>query len=102
MDLPILVGPSRKSFLSQTTLAQITDLETEYATAAAVTAAILGGTHMVRVHNVKDMRIVVQIADSILSAGPEPVEPEQPPPPPRQRTDRATQGRTALRPGLRR
>jgi dihydropteroate synthase len=102
MDLPILVGPSRKSFLSQTTSAQITDLETEYATAAAVTAAILGGTHMVRVHNVKDMRIVVQIADSILSAGPEPVEPEQPAPPPRQRTDRATQGRTALRPGLRR
>jgi dihydropteroate synthase len=96
MDLPILVGPSRKSFLSQTT-----DLDTEYATAAAVTAAILGGTHMVRVHNVKDMRIVVQIADSVLSAGPEPAEPETAPPP-RQRTDRSTPGRTALRPGLRR
>ena len=96
MDLPILVGPSRKSFLSQ-----ITDIETEYATAAAVTAAILGGAHMVRVHNVKDMRTVVQIADQILSSGPEPAEPEAAPPP-RQRAERVTQSRPAVRPGFRR
>ena len=96
MDLPILVGPSRKSFLSQ-----IAEVETEYATAAAVTAAILGGAHMVRVHNVKDMRTVVQIADQILAAGPEPAEPEAAPPP-RRRTDRVTQERPALRPGFRR
>jgi dihydropteroate synthase len=96
IDLPILVGPSRKSFLSQ-----ITDIETEFATAAAVTAAILGGAHMVRVHNVKDMRTVVQIADQILSAGPEPAEPEAAPPP-RRRGDRIGQERPAFRPGFRR
>ena len=96
LDLPILVGPSRKSFLSQTT-----DLDTEFATAAAVTAAILGGTHMVRIHSVKDMRSVVQIADQILSAGPPPAEPEAAPPP-RQRAERVTQSRPAVRPGFRR
>ncbi|HYL34866.1 MAG TPA: dihydropteroate synthase [Bryobacteraceae bacterium] len=65
LDLPILVGPSRKSFLPQsdTTTKELL----EYATAAAVTAAILGGAHMVRVHDVAAMRPVVQVADQILS-----------------------------------
>jgi dihydropteroate synthase len=68
LELPILVGPSRKSFLTQT------DTEaTEYATAAAVTAAILRGAHIVRVHDVKNMRVVAQVADQILSLTPEPV-----------------------------
>ncbi len=61
LDLPVLVGPSRKSFLAQPT----TD-ETEYATAAAVTAAILGGAHLVRVHNVKMMLAAVRLADSVV------------------------------------
>lgn len=60
LDLPVLVGPSRKSFLAQAT----TD-ETEYATAAAVTAAILNGAHLVRVHNVKMMLAAVRLADSV-------------------------------------
>ena len=38
-------------------------------TAAAVTASILAGAHMVRVHDVAEMRAVVQIADEILKAG---------------------------------
>ncbi len=63
LDLPILVGPSRKRFV-----AQPTELETEFATAAAVTAAILGGAHIVRVHDVKAMRAVVQVADAIAAA----------------------------------
>jgi dihydropteroate synthase len=69
LELPILVGPSRKSFL-----AQLEPDATEYATAAAVTAAILRGAHMVRVHDVKNMRVVAQIADQILEFTPEPVE----------------------------
>ncbi|MGI8745093.1 MAG: dihydropteroate synthase [Bryobacteraceae bacterium] len=68
LELPILVGPSRKSFLPQTEMDG-----TEYATAAAVTAAILRGAHIVRVHDVKNMRIVAQVADQILSLTPEPV-----------------------------
>ena len=42
-----MVGPSRKHFLARETA-----LETEFAGAAAVTAAILFGVHMVRVHDV--------------------------------------------------
>jgi dihydropteroate synthase len=63
LELPILVGPSRKSFLRKER-----DEETEFATAAAVTACILKGAHLVRVHNVKAMRPVVEVADSIRQA----------------------------------
>lgn len=61
LELPIMVGPSHKSFL-----AQETENETRFATAAAVTAAILGGAHIVRVHDVTEMRAAVQIADEVL------------------------------------
>lgn len=63
LDLPILVGPSRKSFL-----AQPTELETEFATAAAVAAAILGGAHIVRVHAVREMIAAAQVADAVYRA----------------------------------
>lgn len=63
LGYPILVGPSRKSFLGQTT-----DLGKLFGTAAAVTAAILGGAHIVRVHDVQEMLPVVQVADAILEA----------------------------------
>jgi dihydropteroate synthase len=63
LELPLLVGPSRKHFLSREN-----PLETEFATAAAVTAAILHGAHMVRVHDVKEMKVVVDIADEIARA----------------------------------
>jgi dihydropteroate synthase len=63
LDLPILVGPSRKAFLAQTE-----EFALECATAAAVTAAILGGAHLVRVHDVRNMRAAVQVADQVLAA----------------------------------
>jgi len=65
LELPILVGPSRKSFLPQSD--QTAKELLECATAAAITAAILGGAHMVRVHDVAAMKPVVQVADQILS-----------------------------------
>lgn len=71
LDLPIMAGPSRKHFV-----AKESELETEFATAAAVTAAILGGAHLVRVHDVKAMKAVVEVADEILRAR------DQPPSPP--------------------
>ncbi|MDQ2711540.1 MAG: dihydropteroate synthase [Acidobacteriota bacterium] len=62
-DLPILVGPSRKAFLRKE------DVEgTEFATAAAVTACILNGSHIVRVHDVKAMKSVIEVADAIRQA----------------------------------
>jgi dihydropteroate synthase len=60
LDLPILVGPSRKLFLKQAT-----DRATEFATAAAVAVAILSGAHMVRVHDVEAMRAAASVADAI-------------------------------------
>jgi len=64
LDLPIMVGASRKAFL-----AQADEAGTKFATAAAVTASILAGAHMVRVHDVAEMRPVIQVADEILKAG---------------------------------
>jgi dihydropteroate synthase len=64
LDLPIMVGPSRKGFL-----AQADPTATKFATAAAVTASILAGAHIVRVHDVAEMRAAVHVADEILKAG---------------------------------
>jgi dihydropteroate synthase len=69
LDLPILVGPSRKSFLKQPG-----EDETEFATAAAVTAAIFGGAHIIRVHAVHEMMAAVQVADAIVREIPQPEE----------------------------
>src|SRR5580693_8078668 len=66
LELPVLVGASRKQFLSKATPA-----ETEFASAAAITAAILNGAHIVRVHDVKMMKAVVEVADEIARGGEE-------------------------------
>jgi dihydropteroate synthase len=63
LELPVLTGPSRKHFL-----ARASTPETEFATAAAVAAAILHGAHIVRVHDVKAMRAAVEVADEIAGA----------------------------------
>jgi dihydropteroate synthase len=63
LDYPILIGASRKSFLAQSS-----EQDTAFATAAAVTGAILNGAHIVRVHDVKEMQNVVLIADEIAHA----------------------------------
>jgi len=61
---PLLVGPSRKSFLAdgQTPLPPV---ERDWGTAAAVTVSVLGGAHIVRVHNVAAMVQVVRVADAL-------------------------------------
>jgi dihydropteroate synthase len=66
LEIAIMVGPSRKSFLPQNAEAPADSL-LQCATAAAVTAAILGGAHIVRVHDVAEMKPVVEVADQILS-----------------------------------
>src|SRR5581483_748929 len=63
MELPILIGPSRKHFVSHET-----EQETRSATAAAVAAGVLAGAHIVRVHDVKEMRAAVEVADEIVRA----------------------------------
>jgi dihydropteroate synthase len=63
LKCPILVGPSRKSFIGNTLKLPV-DQRVE-GTAAAVTACILNGAHIVRVHDVKEMKRVAVIADAI-------------------------------------
>jgi dihydropteroate synthase len=63
---PILAGPSRKSFLGQAGQRAAADRLEE--TAAAVTAAIMKGSQIVRVHDVKAMKRVAAVADAIAGA----------------------------------
>lgn len=66
-ELPVLVGTSRKSFIGK-----ILDLPLEerlWGTAATVAAAVLGGAHAVRVHDVVENRQVCRIVDAILEQG---------------------------------
>ena len=67
LGLPLLIGPSRKSFMAAAT-GPLTGEDRDWATAAAVTAAVLGGAHIVRVHNVARMAVVIKVADAIRAA----------------------------------
>lgn len=62
---PLLVGPSRKSFLARPLGGAVPSHERDWATAAAVAAAVLAGAHIVRVHAVREMVHVVRVADEI-------------------------------------
>ncbi len=59
---PLVVGPSRKSFLTAA-LGDVPPSERGWGTAAAVTAAVMRGAHVVRVHDVAEMVDVVRVAD---------------------------------------
>lgn len=81
IDAPILVGPSRKAFIRNIVKdPQAKDIpanrpEVEVGTQAVVTAAILNGAHIVRVHNVDNTRTTAALADMIRSAGDPAAEP---------------------------
>jgi dihydropteroate synthase len=63
LGYPILVGPSRKSFLGRL-FGQDMPIR-PWGTAAAVTAAILRGADIVRVHDLPEMLAVVQVAEAL-------------------------------------
>jgi len=63
LGFPVLVGPSRKSFIGH--ILNLPPEERIEGTAAAVTAAIMNGSHLVRVHDVKKIRRVVKITENI-------------------------------------
>ena len=65
---PVLVGPSRKSFM-RVALQDRPASERDWGTAAAVTAAVLAGAHIVRVHAVAEMVQVVRVAEEIRRNG---------------------------------
>jgi dihydropteroate synthase len=70
---PLLVGPSRKRFLMRPLddargrrPGDVTPpLARDWATAAAVAAAVFAGTHIVRVHAVREMMQVARVSDEI-------------------------------------
>jgi dihydropteroate synthase len=62
---PLLVGASRKGFLTRPFGRDVPAGERDWMTAAAVTAAVLSGAHIVRVHAVREMAQVARIADEI-------------------------------------
>ena len=90
LGYPILVGPSRKSFIRaivselsparaagpprdaarKKQILHAVSEELLFGTAAAVTAAILNGAHIVRIHDVRQMLPVVHLADQFLASGP--------------------------------
>jgi dihydropteroate synthase len=63
LQRPVLAGPSRKSFMREA-LGDRPPVERDWGTAAAVTAAVLGGAHLVRVHAVAEMVQVVRVAEA--------------------------------------
>jgi dihydropteroate synthase len=65
LDRPILSGPSRKSFLTLAVGPREAQ-DREWATAGAVTASVLRGAHILRVHDVRAMVDVIRIADALL------------------------------------
>ncbi|HEX7140159.1 MAG TPA: dihydropteroate synthase [Vicinamibacterales bacterium] len=67
LDRPLLVGPSRKSFMREA-LGERPAAERDWGTAAAVTAAVLAGAHIVRVHAVAQMVQVVRVAEAVRNA----------------------------------
>ena len=68
LGVPVLVGPSRKSFLGKLLGSEVDDrLE---GTAAAVAWLASCGVHIVRVHDVREMARVVRVADAIAHATP--------------------------------
>lgn len=65
LDLPILLGTSRKSFI-----ARIVDLPAQerlLPTIATVVAAVLNGAHIVRVHDVRETFQAVKMTDAIIN-----------------------------------
>jgi dihydropteroate synthase len=64
---PILVGPSRKSFIGD--ILGVEPKERIFGTAASVAIAIRNGADIIRVHDVKQMKQVAMVTDAIVRSG---------------------------------
>jgi dihydropteroate synthase len=71
-DFPLLIGTSRKSFIGRILADHNGDLvpveQRLHGSMASLTAAVLKGAHMVRVHDVKEAVDIVRVVDAIKSA----------------------------------
>ncbi len=67
IGVPVVVGPSRKSFIGRITSTEVDDrLE---GTAGSVAWLAANRVELVRVHDVREMLRVVQVVDAIARAG---------------------------------
>jgi dihydropteroate synthase len=66
LGFPLLVGTTRKKFIGRV-LGGAPVQERIFGTAATVAAGILGGAHIVRVHDVAEMVQVARVTDAVLS-----------------------------------
>ena len=66
LHCPILLGTSRKSFIGQVLQKDVH--HRLMGTAATVVAGIMGGAHIVRVHDVKAIKETLRVTDAILNA----------------------------------
>ena len=64
LGYPLLVGTSRKSFIRSITLDSVE--ARNWGTAATVVVAIMNGAHIVRVHDVRQDRVLADITDRLL------------------------------------
>lgn len=72
LGCPLLIGTSRKGFIGATLAKDGQPLPPDqrlWGTAATVTASILYGAHIVRVHDVEEMAQVARVSDAVLRAG---------------------------------
>ena len=67
LGVPVLIGPSRKSFITK--LLGPGDERREVGTQAAVSAAVLNGAHIVRVHDVERTRETLKLIDALKDSG---------------------------------
>lgn len=63
---PILIGTSRKSFIGRTLQKDVSNRL--YGTIASVCASILNGAHIVRIHDVAEVKDAVDIIDNIVNS----------------------------------
>lgn len=74
LNKPILIGPSRKAFIRNTLKNSLKKEfspdhpEVETGTQAVVSASILNGAHIIRVHDVANTIITVKMIDAIMAA----------------------------------
>jgi dihydropteroate synthase len=64
LGYPLLVGTSRKSFIRLMTSSS--PESRIWGTAATIVAAIMNGAHIVRVHDVKQTRVLADVTDRVL------------------------------------
>jgi len=65
LDRPILIGPSRKSFIGKVLKLEVTDRL--IGTVTSVCASIMRGAHIVRIHDVKELKQAVILTDAIVN-----------------------------------